>query len=530
MKIGIDFGTCFSSIAFMSGLIPVTNIIEDDDRTGIPTVFMYSRNSQKELYGYECNIVEAAINPSDVIRYMKRTIRQNPNNMNMTVQSGGKTFTMGEIVKKFLMYLLAQAKNAAIKSGEFENSKYEAITIAAPVGIAGGQMTATDYNKLLASTIIELTGLNAKQVNVIQEPVAAAISFLYSENMKKRYDKNQTILVFDLGGGTLDVTIVEHNPFTNEYNINAKEGDLKLGGNDWDQILSEAILNKSGITDDFASVDEKEKFLRNVIRLKHELSNFDDSEIVFKHNGAPQFVEFSREEFERASKALLDRAMTTMKKAIDDNSPRGISAIDKIVLVGGSCNMPQIRNRILVEFPSLDEDDVVTHDPSKAIAKGAAIYAQMESKKVDSHEKVEQITVNDIATHTYGFSSRRSSDKKDMIYNLLFKGTPFDENGKIVVKSSTDFIAIKDTQTEICWTVYESNCKQEECDEGNWMEYGTNENANGMKVTVQIPSEYIGKARSYSLWVAFSLDTNGILEIIITDKDGKQVGYDKKQI
>lgn len=530
MIIGIDFGTCFSSVAFMNGLIPVTDYIKDPNKTGIPTIFMYSRNTQKELYGYDCTTTEAIMNSADVVRYMKRTIRENPNNLNATVSSGGKNFTINEIVKKYLMYLIAQAKNAAIQSGEFTNTNIEEVTITAPVGISEGQMTATDYNKLLVNTITEITGLSKEKVNVLQEPVSAAISYLYSEDIIRKYDKKQTILVFDLGGGTLDVTIVEHNPTTMEYNIKAKEGDLKLGGNDWDEALGNEVLRKIGITGAFSSAEEKSRFQNSIVRLKHDLTYSDESTIVFKFNGSSKFTDFTRSEFESATQKLLDRAISVTRKAIGSYSSLGVSAIDKIILVGGSCNMPQIRNRMLSEFSALGEARIITHDPSKAIAKGAAVFSKMESRKSFGSTNAQKIKVNDIATHTYGFGSIRSSDKKGMIYNLLFKGTPFDANGKIVVKSETDFIAREDTETQLIWTVYESDGKKGVGEDANWMEYGSNENKNGMKVTIQIPPEYLGKARSYSTWVTFSLDNNGILEIIITDKEGNRIGYDKKQI
>ena len=532
MIIGIDFGTRFSCVAFMNGLIPVTDYINDPNKTGIPTIFMYSRNLNKELYGYECLSAEAAMNSADVIQNMKRTIRENPNNLNATVMSGGKNYTIKDIVRKYLMYLIAQAKSAAIQSGEFSNTNIEWVTITVPVGIAEGQMTATDYNKLLVDTITEITGLSENKVSVLEEPVSAAISYLYSENIRKEYSNKQTILVFDLGGGTLDVTIVEHNPTTMEYAIKAKEGDLKLGGNNWDEALSNAVLSKVGISGSFGAAEEESRFKNSIIRLKHDLTGNEESIVVFKYNGSTKFADFTRLEFERTTKNLLDRAIAVTKKTISSFSG-GLSGIDKIILVGGSSNMPQIRKRMLTEFALLGEVNIVTHDPSKAIAKGAAIYAIKLSFNPNPNVTVTGGVgaVRDIATHTYGFNSRRSSDGKNMIYNLLFKGTKFDSAGKIVVKSDTSFVACEDSQTKVSWTVYESNEKKRTGDNANWMEYGSNENQNGMKVTVAIPPEYLGKASQYPCWVTFSLDQRtGILEIIVTDRDGKRVGYDKKQV
>ncbi len=174
----------------------------------------------------------------------------------------------------------------------------------------------------------------------------------------------------------------------------------------------------------------------------------------------------------------------------------------------------------------LDEKIEKAISQNEEDVRGTLIALKRKKNSISKNEEQRQIDVK----ATYGFNCRRSSDKKDMIYNLLFKGTPFDANGKIVVKSTTDFVAVEDTQTQVKWVVYESDGKKGVGEDANWMEYGSNENKNGMQVTVQIPPEYLGRACSYSHWITFSLDNNGILEIIITDKDGKRVGYDKKQI
>ena len=247
MIIGIDFGTCYSSAAIMNGLIPVTTFIKDSTGMGIPSLFMYSEEKDREMYGEECETGDAFRHSADIIRYMKRTVREDPANLERTVGSGGREYTLSQVIERYLTYLITEIKNAAIRSGEYSNTEIEAVTITAPVGIASGQMMASEYNKLLQDCIMRITGLPKENVRILQEPVAAAISYLYSEDIRTHYDDVQKILVFDLGGGTLDVSIVEHDPKTMEYRILAKEGDLELGGNDWDNALRNRILEKTGI-------------------------------------------------------------------------------------------------------------------------------------------------------------------------------------------------------------------------------------------------------------------------------------------
>ena len=210
---------------------------------------------------------------------MKRIVRQNPSNLNAPITSNGKTYTIKEVLKKYLTFLLAKAKDNAKRSGEFSNIDIERVTITAPVGIAEGQMTATDYNQLLVDTVVEITGLDKSKISIIQEPVGAAIAYLYSDDLRRIYAKKQTIMVFDLGGGTLDVTILEHDPYLQQYSIKDKDGDLQLGGNDWDQALAGLVVKKAGITGDMTDPEEKSKFISKIVALKEDLTPNPSGEI-----------------------------------------------------------------------------------------------------------------------------------------------------------------------------------------------------------------------------------------------------------
>ena len=215
MIIGIDFGTYFSSAAIMSGLIPVTNYMKRDTTgMGIPSLFMYNADKDMEMYGEDCATGEAYRHASDIVRYMKRTVREDPANMGRTITSGGKQYTIQQVIEKYLTFLVSEIKMAAVRSGEFENTDIEAVTITAPVGISSGQMMATDYNRFLRETMMRITGLGEDKVRILQEPVAAAISYLYSEDIRKRYEDKTSVVVFYMFVVTLDVTVMEQNPRT----------------------------------------------------------------------------------------------------------------------------------------------------------------------------------------------------------------------------------------------------------------------------------------------------------------------------
>ena len=519
MIVGIDFGTCFSSAAIMNGLIPVTTCVKDTTGVGIPTLFMYSKEQDKELYGEDCLTGDSFRHDADIIRNMKRIVRENSDNMEKRLTSGGREYVVKDVIKKYLAFLIGEVKKGAVKSGEFQNTEVEAITITAPVGIAQGQMMATDYNRFLQEAVMEITGLNSDNVRILQEPVAAAISYLYGEDTRVHYDKNQKVMVFDLGGGTLDVTIMEHDPKTMTYEILAKEGDLNLGGNDWDDALAEAVKKKIGITG-FSSKEEEATFRRLITKLKIDLTNSQDSMIFFDYEGGEKHTRFNRDEFEEASKHLMDRAIEVINKALESQE-NGLDDIDRIVLVGGSSNMPQIRRTIIEEFPGFDENSVLLYDPSKAIAKGAAIFAKFNS---NSDKSAKGPKVIDSSTVTYGFESHYNG-REVMIYNMIFKGTPFDENGTIKIRSDTTFTALRDNQTKVVFDIYESDTRKGDCIEGYWARFGNGEVQNGLRVTVQVPPQFLGRATSFCMWVELRLDCNGILEITVTDLAGNKLGF-----
>ncbi len=515
MIIGIDFGTCYSCAAIMNGLIPVTTFTRDTGM-GIPSLFMYSKASDQELYGNDCDTPEAFQHSEDIIRYMKRTVREDPANLDRKVVSGGREYTISQVIEKYLTFLINEVKTSAIRSGEFRNNEIEAVTITAPVGIAAGQMMASEYNRLIQETIMRITGLQKDDVRVLQEPVAAAISYLYSEDVRTHYDGIQKIMVFDLGGGTLDVSIVEHDPSTLEYRILAKEGDLELGGNDWDAALREKILEKT-VPKWTGSTEETARFVKVVTKAKLELSTMDDTIVIFTMNGQDKFTRISRREFEDCTSHLVDRAMEVVDRALsfdDGYMP------DKIVLVGGGSNMPQIAEAIM-ERTGFDAEDVSVYDPSKAIAKGAAVFAKL---NFASDGSAVGPRILDMSTLTYGFSSRYHTDI-DAIYNMIYKGDRFDGSGRIVRKSDTSFIPLRDDQTVVSFEIYESENQAGEGFDGDWFSLGSGETYNGLRVTVQVPPEYIGKARGFHMWATMTLDSNGVLEITVTDPSGRKLAH-----
>ncbi len=506
MILGIDFGTCFSLIAVKNNeddnLVKCNHIPGCD--SGVPTVFGYSSGQPK--YGFDCR------NEREVIKYIKKIIRENPTQINReTISIGDKSFSASHILKGFLDSIIRKTIAGVQQDFDIINQTVvEAVAITAPVGIANGQMLATEYNALLKRTVKEITGLSDDKVYVLEEPVAGAISYLQARGDMSR---NQTVLVFDLGGGTLDVSIVKYDSENQSFRVCAKEGDSNLGGNDWDNALKSLVLRKIDRSNPIGV--EEITFNNKITDLKISLSTNESEDFMMQWDGDFVGCKVSREEFESVSNSLLDSAISVVRRTLSSYDGR----IDKIVLTGGGSNMPQIKNRMITEFGGhIGGDNILIGDPSRAIARGAAIYAKMVlDNKIATGEFV------NTASHTYGVDCYNRHQDKDMINNILYKGTLF--SAGVIETDYVSYYPLKNDQKNVGFTVYESDSLD------HWSKLENGEK-NGMKVVVDVPSKYYEKkkSKSYRIEAKFKLSQDGILELKLKDVDGKQIGYTKKQV
>lgn len=537
MIVGVDFGTCFSSIAVMDGKIPKDNMAGDLEQVlgntalGIPSLFMYSKEQKREIYGAGCLVANPHENP-DVIKYMKREVRKDPQNIGMKYPTGGREYLLEDIIGKYVMYLVKSVKDEIANSGDVSNTDIEVLTITKPVGIAEGQMMAADYSKLLKDKMVEITGLNPKKIHLLDEPVAAAIAYLYEQDLRRKIDGIKNILVFDLGGGTLDTTIVRYNPLARTYEIIVKNGDLELGGKDWDDALGRILLEKNGITLDDLSKDEKGNFWNAVTELKIGLSTKEEDVQQFKYGGNKIYLECTAQEFESACADLLERSRNVLTETIDQLKD-GVESLDGIILVGGSSNMPMILNMITTQYPDFDKDKISTYRPSKAIARGAAIYSYFHTGEGKVGGGGEVI---DSSNCSYGFKCLRGM-KEEMIYNGIIKGEKY--KGGFIEFESSRFTAVDNDQKTVKFDIYESswvppNAVDDidsnegytpENEEFRWMPLNSGESRNGMTVTVQVPPEYDGRATNWGVRVIFRLSSDGILDITIIDEQRNKVGF-----
>ncbi len=234
----------------------------------------------------------------------------------------------------------------------------------------------------------EYAGLNV--LDVINEPTAAALAYGFA-----RLDgvgasaPEEVALVYDLGGGTVDVTVVELAD--RRVAVMAIDGDHELGGADWDEKLALHLSHAftaahPDAEDPLDDGDGAQQLLLAAERAKRQLSDVESTVVPVAHDGRTLEVTVTRAEFERLTAGLLDRTIELTKSAVESAKRAGVRGIDRILLVGGSSRMPAVAARLTQELGIRAE----LSDPDLAVAKGAALYGEKRS--------LERLLIADLVT------------------------------------------------------------------------------------------------------------------------------------
>lgn len=368
---GIDLGTTYSCIATLdrNGNPEVIRNQADASDTLASAVFFESAdnvvigNSAKDM-------VET--DGERVVQFVKREIGK-PNAR--TYEFDGKTYTPVEISTLILKRLKQMV--------EEQGGSVDDVVITCPAYFGLEERNATKKAG-------EMAGMNV--LNLINEPTAAALSYC-----ARQFQEERTILVYDLGGGTFDVTIVKMALIMNadgnevqKVTVVATGGNDELGGKDWDDKLFDFILqaccDENGLTPDEIDVETRQLIRSRVETTKKKLSNAESAKVKVNVNGAMTTIAINREDFENLTSDKVAQTMNYVEETLQN---AGNVEIDMVLLVGGSTYMPMIRNAVEARFPG----KVQIHEPDRAVAMGAAIYANMlvEETKADPDAPIDPV-------------------------------------------------------------------------------------------------------------------------------------------
>lgn len=386
---GIDLGTTYSCIAKLdqNGNPEVIQNYVDGTYTLASAVY-FEEDSGNTLYG-ESAKEYMETSPERLVQFAKRVIGkperyfiENPEEKNKfgknaeITSSGmvwcidGKEYTPIEISA----LILKKLKQMAEEQGESVTD----VIITCPAYFGFEEREAT-------RTAGELAGMNV--MDLIDEPTAAAVSYCYRE-----FQDNQVVAVYDLGGGTFDISILgmsvvkgPNGEDRNQVKQLASAGDDYLGGKDWDDILFNILLDRYceevGMDPSELDADTRQSVRGKVEKTKKNLSQTDSAKVKIKSDAGPINIIVTREEFEEATSHLVAKTMGLMEEALKN---AGDVKIDKVLLVGGSTNMPMIKEAVGAKFP-----EYKVEDPDRAVAKGAAVYASIivDSMPIDDDTK-----------------------------------------------------------------------------------------------------------------------------------------------
>ncbi len=346
---GIDLGTTYSVIAYVDEHGKAVVVPNQESERITPSVVLF--DGESVIVGDTAK-ESAKVEPHRVVSRVK----QHMGDPNFVFESEGKTYNAEDVSSFILRKVVGDAEVAL---GE----PITDVVITCPAYFGTPEREAT-------ANAGRLAGLNVRAI--LNEPTAAAIAYGLEQG------SDQTVLVYDLGGGTFDVTMIEIKDRL--IRVVCTGGDHRLGGALWDEAvvmyLAEQFREQTGEESD--PLDDPEvlnDLTLQAERGKKTLSQRDKAPFRVTHAGKQARVELDRPKFEEVTKHLLDRTIELTREMLEDARAKGSAAFDKIILVGGATRMPQVRDRIIAEFQVEPE----TYDPDEAVAKGAALYGLKES-------------------------------------------------------------------------------------------------------------------------------------------------------
>ncbi|MCI9427742.1 MAG: Hsp70 family protein [Eubacterium sp.] len=349
---GIDLGTTYSCISYVDDISGEPVVVDNSEGTNVTPSIVCFEDEDTIVVG---NVAKetAVVSPEATCEFVKRRMGVDK----VAITYNGTDYSPEQISSLILKKLVKDAEEAL-------DTKIKDVVITCPAYFGIAEKTATENAGKMA-------GLNV--LEIINEPTAAALCY---GSLRDVEDK--TILVYDLGGGTFDVTIIRVTP--EEIVAIATDGDHQLGGKDWDtavmNCVEEVFRDQKSFDDEFDLEAQQDLRLR-AEKAKQQLTGRPKTKVIVQASGAKANIEFTRDEFDEITSALLSQTLDKTKAAIEAAEKKGVTKIDEIILVGGSCKMPQVRAAVEGAYPDIP---VKMFEPNTAVAKGAALHAEALSK------------------------------------------------------------------------------------------------------------------------------------------------------
>lgn len=465
--VGIDLGTSTSEVAYFDGngaqlikntegevITPSVIGLDDMDQ------FVVGKEAQERYLLY----------PDKTVIEIKRKMGSGE-----TVSLGSEKYRPAELSAKLLSYLKKSAEN---KLGEV----VDRAVITVPAYFNNQQRQETIEAGKLAGLKVE---------RIINEPTAAALTYGIDHMEEESY-----VLIYDFGGGTFDVTLLEM--FAGVLDVKASNGDNQLGGKDMDEVLIDYLVDRCKAQyqvdlreDIYAMVKLKEE----VVHCKIALSTQDSYEILLpmlsvKNGVAVSLQEnITREVFESRIRDLVERTRRPVQQVLKDGGISA-SAVDNILLVGGTTRIPYVK-KFVKEL--MGQEPVELVDPDLAVVTGAAIQAAMLNEDIQAEEG---LMLTDVAPYPLGV---RVAQERGFFFDTDCMDILIPRNVTIPTTRKKQYMTCGDYQTETDIEVYQG--EQPKATDNYFL---------GKFVLSDIPPK---KAGVEKIDLSFSYDLNGILQV-----------------
>ena len=363
MIVGIDLGTTNSLVAYYTPDGP--RIIPN--RLGKHlTPSVVSVDEKGNVYVGETALERMSLYPDTVASAFKRSMGSD-----REYQLGGKKYRPEELSS---LVLRALKEDAEAYLGE----KVTEAVISVPAYFDDKRRKATKRAGELAGIKVE---------RMISEPTAAAIAYgLYEKKEDTRF------LVFDLGGGTFDVSILEL--YQNILEVRAVAGDNYLGGEDFTKVLEKMFLNKKGISANALTAKEQVRLYRQAEEAKRRINDADKVEITCLIKEEPETVEITTKDYAEECEDLFSKIREPVKRSQSD-AGLSLKDIDEVVLIGGATKLQIFRDFFIRLFHKFPDTSI---NPDEAVALGAAIQGAMKERK----QAVKEMILTDVCSFTLG--------------------------------------------------------------------------------------------------------------------------------
>ena len=508
---GIDLGTTYSCIARVdeTGRAEVIKNLEGENTT--PSVVAFEDNSV--IVGRDAK-EESSIKPETTVLLAKSYMGKK---VSMLDYNGEPK--MPEEISSYILKKLVR------DASEQLGVEVKDVVITCPAYFGTAERTATKNAGKIA-------GLNV--LEIISEPTAAAIYYGCTRKLEEK-----TILVYDLGGGTFDVTVMRVS--ANKIEVICSDGDHDLGGKNWDEILMVYLLNQFSQKVGYEVEPDEylDQRLRDLAeRLKKRLTSSTKANGILEGDGRQEKLSVTREEFDRMTSVYLRETMNKVDAVLEIAQSKGYQ-VDEVLLVGGSTRMPQIKETLEKKF---GKEKIQFLEPDEAVAKGAAIHAvnvyvnnqkNFTEKDFEAEENV-QVNINGdikelnakdykeklsfspemmslggkarevVMATTKSFALNPIVNDKQIGYNMIIKNQPLN-NGFLEV--SKVFGTYFENQEIVNIAIYENDSMEEY--------FELEENLKLGDVNLELPK---GLPKKSPIEITLKLTKEGILEVKGLDK------------